>query len=71
MARATRAALSTPWTWSGKECVLLSRCRDETGYVQPSREALIAERGRNSVYHCNRIKGWQVAADGSVTHADA
>lgn len=60
-----------PWTWSGEECVLLSRCRDETGYVQPSREELIAERGRNSAYHCNRIKGWQVAADGSVTSAEA
>ena len=61
----------TPWRWDGKECVLLSRCRDETGYVQPTREELIAERGRYSAYHCNRIKGWRVAADGSVTNAEA
>lgn len=60
-----------PWTWDGGEAVLLSRCRDETGYVQPSRTELIAARGRNSLYHCNRIKGWRVAADGSVTNADS
>ncbi len=60
-----------PWSWDGSECVLMSRCRDETGYVQPSREALIAERGRYSAYHCNRIKGWKVAADGSVSNAEA
>ncbi len=59
------------WEWDGTECVLMSRCRDETGYVQPSREELIAERGRYSAYHCNRIKGWRVAADGSVSNAEA
>ena len=60
-----------PWTWDGSECVLLSRCRDETGYVQPSRQELIAQRGRYSAYHCNRIKGWRIAADGSVSNAEA
>ena len=60
-----------PWRWDGSECVLLSRCRDETGYVQPTREQLLAERGRYSLYHCNRIKGWQIAADGSVSNAEA
>lgn len=60
-----------PWTWDGSESVLLSRCRDETGYVQPSRQELTAERGRYSAYHCNRIKGWLVAADGSVSNAEA
>lgn len=60
-----------PWEWDGSEAVLLSRCRDETGYVQPTREELIAERGRYSAYHCNRIKGWLVATDGSVSNAEA
>ena len=59
------------WQWSGGEAVLLSRCRDETGYVQPTLAELIAERGRKSAYHCNRIKGWKVAADGSVSNAQA
>lgn len=60
-----------PWTWDGAERVLLSRCRDESGYVQPFRDELIAERGRFSAYHCNRIKGWLVSTDGSVTNAEA
>ena len=60
-----------PWRWDGEECVLQSRCWDETGYVQPSREALIAERGRFSAYHCNRIKAWKVGIDGSVSSVEA
>ena len=60
-----------PWKWDGGDSVLLSRCTDESGYVQPSREELIAQRGRYSAYHCNRIKGWHVSADGSVTNAEA
>jgi sulfane dehydrogenase subunit SoxC len=60
-----------PWNWSGREVILLSRCTDESGYVQPTREELIAERGRNSQYHCNAIKAWRVGADGSVAHVDA
>ena len=60
-----------PWNWDGSECVLLSRCRDDTGYVQPTRQELIAQRGRYSAYHCNRIKGWRIAADGSVSNAEA
>lgn len=60
-----------PWRWDGTECVLLSRCRDKSGYVQPTRQELIAERGRYSGYHCNRIKGWRVGADGSVSNAEA
>lgn len=59
-----------PWEWDGAETVLLSRCQDETGYVQPTRALLIEERGTKSAYHCNRIKGWRVAADGSVTSAE-
>ncbi len=59
------------WQWTGEEAVLLSRCRDETGYVQPTLAELIAERGRKSLYHCNRIKGWKIAADGSVSNAQA
>ncbi|MBI3471825.1 MAG: sulfite dehydrogenase [Candidatus Solibacter usitatus] len=55
-----------PWTWDGQEATLASRATDETGYVQPSKEALIAARGMNSNYHHNGIKAWRVLADGSV-----
>jgi sulfane dehydrogenase subunit SoxC len=58
-----------PWRWEGGEAVLLSRCTDESGYVQPTREELVAVRGMNSQYHCNAIKSWKVAADGSVSNA--
>ncbi len=54
------------WTWSGDEAVLQSRCADETGYVQPTRDALIAARGVRSVYHNNAIQSWRIARDGTV-----
>jgi sulfane dehydrogenase subunit SoxC len=58
-----------PWNWDGKETSLVSRCTDETGYIQPSREELIAARGLNSQYHYNGTKTWKVMGDGSVASA--
>ncbi len=55
------------WEWTGSETLLLSRATDETGYVQPTRAALVAARGIGTSYHSNPIYGWKVAADGSVT----
>src|SRR5262245_39774797 len=55
-----------PWQWDGRETTIASRCTDETGYVQPSREALIAVRGVNSGFHFNGIKMWRVSPEGSV-----
>ena len=60
-----------PWRWEGQEVTLRSRCRDETGYVQPSREALIEARGLNTRYHYNGITAWKVLANGSVQNAYA
>ena len=60
-----------PWQFEGREAVIASRATDESGYVQPTREALIAVRGTNSVYHFNGIKFWKVHADGNVTSVDA
>ena len=54
------------WTWDGSDAVLASRCVDETGYVQPTRDALIAARGVRTGYHNNAIQSWNVAADGTV-----
>ncbi len=56
------------WDWDGKEAVLQSRCTDDTGYVQPAKDALVAVRGLNSQYHYNAIKSWKVTTDGSVTN---
>jgi sulfane dehydrogenase subunit SoxC len=60
-----------PWRWDGKPVTIASRAADETGYVQPTREQLIAARGMNSGYHFNGIKFWKVAADGKVTNVEA
>jgi len=58
-----------PWHWDGKPVVMGSRATDETGYVQPTRDQLIAARGLNSGYHYNGMKLWRIAGDGSVTNA--
>jgi sulfane dehydrogenase subunit SoxC len=58
-----------PWTWDGGPARLLSRATDETGYVQPSRKALVGVRGLNSGYHDNAMQEWRVAVGGAVTHA--
>jgi len=60
-----------PWRWDGGETVIASRCTDETGYVQPSREALVAARGLNANYHCHAIQAWRIMADGKVVDAVA
>jgi sulfane dehydrogenase subunit SoxC len=57
---------SVPWNWDGKPTVLLSRATDETGYVQPTRERIVAVRGAGTDYHTNHIMGWRVAGDGKV-----
>lgn len=60
-----------PWRWNGSPAVLKSRATDETGYTQPERQILIAERGRHGYFHYNAIVSWAVAADGSVSHVYA
>jgi sulfane dehydrogenase subunit SoxC len=58
------------WRFDGQESLIASRATDETGYVQPTRAALIAARGTNSGYHYNGIKLWSVRADGTVTNVE-
>jgi sulfane dehydrogenase subunit SoxC len=63
---------SLPWRWDGGQTTLQSRCTDDTGYRQPTREELIAVRGTipgpDGFNHYNGIKIWYVHGDGSVTH---
>jgi len=59
-----------PWRFDGRETVIASRAIDETGYVQPTREDLVAVRGTNSAYHFNGIKFWKVRTDGTVTNVE-
>jgi sulfane dehydrogenase subunit SoxC len=55
-----------PWRWDGAETVLLSRATDETGYVQPTRTALVSVRGIGTDFHFNQMLGWRVQGDGRV-----
>ena len=59
----------SPWQWDGGPALLASRVTDETGYVQPTREALLKSRDARSYYHYNAIQNWSVAAGGAVTNA--
>jgi sulfane dehydrogenase subunit SoxC len=61
----------SPWHWSGRPAILKSRATDESGYVQPERQALISQRGSNGYFHCNAIVSWAVDEDGDVTHVYA
>jgi sulfane dehydrogenase subunit SoxC len=59
------------WNWDGKEGVLMSRCTDELGTVQPTRadvakywnEPLDKVRIRGAD---NSVQAWKVGSDGSV-----
>jgi sulfane dehydrogenase subunit SoxC len=60
-----------PWTYSGGDAMLMSRAIDETGYVQPTLDQLVAARGIGTQYHYNNIRAWNVAAGGRITFATA
>ena len=56
--------------WDGSELFLQSRAIDEAGFVQPTKDALRAVRGENSIYHNNGIQTWHVAKDGAVENVE-
>lgn len=62
-----------PWTWDGEETTIASRCQDETGYWQPTRDELVAVRGLTAgpdgYNHYNGIKWWRVNRSGELTYA--
>jgi len=60
-----------PWRWDGRPVVLQSRAIDETGAVQPTRSALLAERGANYGYHVHAIQSWMVDERGEVSNVYA
>lgn len=59
------------WQWDGGPAVLQSRAIDETGAMQPTRSALLAERGVAYHYHFNAIQSWAVSAAGEVNNVYA
>jgi len=60
-----------PWKWSGAPTVLKSRATDDTGRVQPTRDALIAEHGVKAIYHYHAIQAWSVESSGEVKNVYA
>lgn len=57
-----------PWEWDGREVTILSRATDETGYVQPTLQALLDARGEGTSYHLNPITGWRIRRNGEVVY---
>ena len=57
-----------PWHWDGGKTVLKSRAWDETGAMQPEREKLILERGRNGYFHYNAQVAWLLDTEGRLSH---
>ncbi len=63
------------WVWDGEEAVLMSRCTDDQGDVQPSMAELYRNWGITELEkpsrstHFNAIQPWKVARDGSVHDA--
>jgi len=60
-----------PWQWNGGPVVLQSRATDDTGMVQPSRAAFIAERGLRGQYHFNAVQSWRIDEKGEAANVYA
>ncbi len=68
-----RMALTRFWldmVWDGQPMMLQSRAVDETGYVQPTKDALREIRGLQNVYHNNGIQTWYVDANGVAENVE-
>ena len=63
------------WNWDGNEAMLLSRCTDEIGQVQPTRSQVAEyfdapeDRPFGVPGQDNSIQPWRIASDGSVHNA--
>ena len=63
-----------PWNWDGNETEILSRCTDEIGQVQPTREQVAKywnvpfDRSYRVPGLDNSVMPWRIARDGSVTN---
>jgi sulfane dehydrogenase subunit SoxC len=56
--------------WGGEELLIQSRAMDDTGYVQPTKQALRKARGSNSIYHNNGIQTWLVRGNGETENVE-
>ncbi len=56
--------------WDGSPLLLQSRAIDSEGHVQPTKDALRAARGENSIYHNNGIQTWHVLKTGEAENVE-
>jgi sulfane dehydrogenase subunit SoxC len=55
------------WRWDGGETEIMSRATDDTGYIQPTLQQLLAARGPDmGGYHLNPVVAWRIRNDGTV-----
>jgi sulfane dehydrogenase subunit SoxC len=72
--RMSHVRFTYPWNWDGNETEILSRCTDEIGQVQPTREQIAQywnvpfERNYRVPGLDNSVMPWKIAKDGSVTN---
>jgi len=75
--RMAHTRFGLPWNWDGTETVIMSRCTDEVGQVQPTRAqaAKHFNKPADPAFSVpgldNTIQPWRVASDGSVTNGFA
>jgi sulfane dehydrogenase subunit SoxC len=75
--RMAHARFGYQWNWDGNEAELLSRCTDEIGQVQPSREQIAKfwNKPFDETFSVpgldNSMQPWRIATDGSVTNGHA
>jgi sulfane dehydrogenase subunit SoxC len=60
-----------PWQWDGRPATLMSRAIDESGDVQPTRAAWLAQYAPGQFYHYTGICAWGIEADGTVKNVYA
>ncbi len=72
--RMAHARFGYPWNWDGNETEILSRCTDEIGQQQPTREQVAKyfnvpfDRSYRVPGLDNSVMPWRINKDGSVTN---
>jgi sulfane dehydrogenase subunit SoxC len=59
------------WRWDGGPAVLKSRATDDTGAVQPERDAWLEAHGAHAFYHYNGIQAWAIDGEGEARNVHA
>jgi sulfane dehydrogenase subunit SoxC len=59
-----------PWSWTGEETIIASRCTDERGSIQPTAEEYAKIAGKAGT-RLNLVQLWKIDRDGKVTNGNA